>query len=1058
MSLETQRKLLIAAIKSKNMKEIQQYFDGMLEIVGGQAMILSPVDASGDTLLHILSRMRLRGDRIAEEKDIRDGLPSIFNRLLEAGLTADVTNEKGETPRSLARSQKNSLATAAFTAKDLLVNAEQGYVHVVAQSIAKLEQEGRTAVVASALKQASITEPGVASVIAARITIDAFANKVETLLSDTELHTDVKSLLTSADKRATARAVEIKPRHSTPVVPVVEDRRADLMPPKKAKKRKSPIKGVSKNPELPPKFPMDEAVAAADSVVGLSSSVNADLDKFGIDGAGDKTVAAADSAVGSSSSVKADLNTLGTDGADKNEIKLYSPTFGTSDASPREGTYFPSKIRQDNLKAHEKPKKPSSTSKYYAVKPQGMGKEASVPSVEPLYSHIETMMKNTQENIDRSLYLGQSSLNDYNATLSTHDAEYMDLMLNSVRTEVRLGSEDKAMELMGELVTDYALIVEGQINTLVDGVTLLHLAADKGYTALMKRIVELGGDVNALDESGNSALHRAIRDGHEDVVSALLSLNADTRCEGFGDLSPLASALIDASSFNPNIVKALLDKDPSVLLTMHIDASVSDDEEITVLESTLCEVISYIEKSEGEIELYPDNIKQTLIVILNAARSLDDEMFLVSRAVKRWVAQHLDSIDPLEQIVSRANEFSFNEHNLISQIGKVMSNRGLCNETDYENPNSDDLELIDISDLSEDSDDDRELEEDDIDVVVTKKPESAPSVLDVLKNVSSLGMDVEDIRLSENAMFLDVNETLVPRGLIVEPSNRVNLQSANIPSWGYLYQTSDAVSRKPLIEVLPDSTMADSFSIAIPTPVPGNTIGIAPVPPLPESFLSKLGRGIGLALVTLGAIVAGAVLYPATGALWLLSIGIVSSPIIAVDRQRTNLVARWSALIRPAAVPPAVPAEGDTEVPSMATPAVNTLTGGLPTNDVAVTPVLPPLVAHLGRTLCITMEDTSSDASIASLHSLSSANENCRILIRNAAQNRIDLYQHGETMAMPVPVRLKSHSVESFMGIAFGALEDPFELREDAVTDGMRAAIAAVPDAPVIVNSSHRAM
>jgi ankyrin repeat protein len=53
------------------------------------------------------------------------------------------------------------------------------------------------------------------------------------------------------------------------------------------------------------------------------------------------------------------------------------------------------------------------------------------------------------------------------------------------------------------------------------GETALHLAARGGHEAVVRLLLEYRADVNAPDQSGGTALHLAARGGHEAVVRLL---------------------------------------------------------------------------------------------------------------------------------------------------------------------------------------------------------------------------------------------------------------------------------------------------------------------------------------------------------------------------------------------------------------------------------------------------------------------------------------------------------------------------------------------------------
>jgi hypothetical protein len=89
-----------------------------------------------------------------------------------------------------------------------------------------------------------------------------------------------------------------------------------------------------------------------------------------------------------------------------------------------------------------------------------------------------------------------------------------------IRTAIKQGDADKVMSLIG---SDKARL---QMMTVFG--TWLHVAASLGKLEIVKRLVELGADVNARGGiAGGTPLHEAASDGHLDIVRYLLSQRAE---------------------------------------------------------------------------------------------------------------------------------------------------------------------------------------------------------------------------------------------------------------------------------------------------------------------------------------------------------------------------------------------------------------------------------------------------------------------------------------------------------------------------------------------------
>ena len=89
-------------------------------------------------------------------------------------------------------------------------------------------------------------------------------------------------------------------------------------------------------------------------------------------------------------------------------------------------------------------------------------------------------------------------------------------------------------------ITTKADVNASSIDPAHRGATPLHLAAAKGRMHNVLALIELGADVNARDDAGNTPLHAAVAGlgskkkefkDHEDVVRTLLQKGADARAE-----------------------------------------------------------------------------------------------------------------------------------------------------------------------------------------------------------------------------------------------------------------------------------------------------------------------------------------------------------------------------------------------------------------------------------------------------------------------------------------------------------------------------------------------
>ena len=82
------------------------------------------------------------------------------------------------------------------------------------------------------------------------------------------------------------------------------------------------------------------------------------------------------------------------------------------------------------------------------------------------------------------------------------------------------------------------LVIAQEVENSIEGgsgMNVLHVAAERGYVAVVRLLLDSGFDIATTDHSGRTSLHFAANSGHREFVKLLLSRNADalaTRSSG----------------------------------------------------------------------------------------------------------------------------------------------------------------------------------------------------------------------------------------------------------------------------------------------------------------------------------------------------------------------------------------------------------------------------------------------------------------------------------------------------------------------------------------------
>jgi ankyrin repeat protein len=78
----------------------------------------------------------------------------------------------------------------------------------------------------------------------------------------------------------------------------------------------------------------------------------------------------------------------------------------------------------------------------------------------------------------------------------------------------------------------------------INGVTLLHMAAEMGHLDIAELLIQRGAKLDALTSTDTQPIHQAAMNGYDEVVALLLELGADVNCQDDNGVTPLDFAII----------------------------------------------------------------------------------------------------------------------------------------------------------------------------------------------------------------------------------------------------------------------------------------------------------------------------------------------------------------------------------------------------------------------------------------------------------------------------------------------------------------------------------
>ncbi len=228
---------------------------------------------------------------------------------------------------------------------------------------------------------------------------------------------------------------------------------------------------------------------------------------------------------------------------------------------------------------------------------------------------IASFLTKNQSDTGSETLLSEVESEVVEATIPWHDAELVTAAklgdLNKITQLIKLGADPDAADSAGLTALTYAVMTKSwkvvefliksgaNIQMLSPNHPILILAAAKGMLEAVRKLVELGAEVNATDHGSYTALMLTATTGDQDAVRLLIELGADIEAKTtIGQNRGLNSLMMAAVHGHLNVAKVLVDSGADM------DAENQEGYTAVILAATKkkWEVVEFLIKSGADID------------------------------------------------------------------------------------------------------------------------------------------------------------------------------------------------------------------------------------------------------------------------------------------------------------------------------------------------------------------------------------------------------------------------------------------------------------------------
>jgi ankyrin repeat protein len=165
-------------------------------------------------------------------------------------------------------------------------------------------------------------------------------------------------------------------------------------------------------------------------------------------------------------------------------------------------------------------------------------------------------------------------------------------------------------------------------------VNAVHLACHRNQPVVLKRLLNRGARIDAVDSLGMTPLHYACRLGHDEIVAILLDRGANVKMEDCDGSRPLFTA-IECHIYNDTRTMKIV----KLLTYAGADINHTDKYGRTALSAALerkyNDIVVFLIQNGANIKIYGKSKNKTedLITLINECHKMTETLFVISNCL-----------------------------------------------------------------------------------------------------------------------------------------------------------------------------------------------------------------------------------------------------------------------------------------------------------------------------------------------------------------------------------------------------------------------------------------